>query len=46
MLSLIPAYPQMLPYKDVNTKHPDFVLTSANTSIKVIVLPLTYAMYH
>ena len=33
-------------YKEVNTKHPDFVLSSADTSIKVTVLPLTLANMH
>ena len=33
-------------YKEVNTKHPDFVLSSADTSIKVTVLPLTPANMH
>ena len=28
-----------------NTKHPDSVLSSADTSIKVTILPLTYAVY-
>ena len=31
-------------YKGVDTKHPDFVLSSADTSIKVSVLPLTCAV--
>ena len=30
----------------VYTKHPDVVLSSADTSIKVTVLPLTYAGMH
>ena len=29
----------------MNTKQPDFVLSSADTSIKVTVLPLTFAVY-
>ena len=32
-------------HKGVNEKHPDFVLSSADTSIKVSVLPLAYAVY-
>ena len=31
--------------KDYYTKHPDFVLNSADTSIKVTDLPFTYAVY-
>ena len=32
-------------YKGVNTIHHDFVLSSADTSIKVTALPLIYAVY-
>ena len=32
-------------YKAVNTKHLDFVLSNADTSIKVTVLQLTFAVY-
>ena len=35
-------YPEMPITKVLIQKHPDFVLTSADTSIKVTVLPLTY----
>ena len=32
-------------YKRFKTKHPEFLLSSADTSIKVTVLPLTSAVY-
>ena len=32
-------------YKAVNRKHPDFVLSNADTSIKVTILQLTFAVY-
>ena len=32
-------------YKGINTKHPDLALSRADTSIKVTVLPWTYAVY-
>ena len=35
------SHPEMF----IHTKHTDFELTSGDTSIKVAVLPLTYAMY-
>ena len=38
-------YQQNAHYKSINTKHPDFVLNSADISIKVTVLPLSYAVY-
>ena len=39
------AYPEMTIPTALTKKHPDFVLSSADTSIKVTVLPLTFVVY-
>ena len=40
-----PIFSRNTHYISINTKGPDYVLKSAHTSIKVTVLPLTYAVY-
>ena len=41
----VPSTPESANEKGINTKHPNFVLSCVDTSIKVTVLPLTYAVY-